>query len=198
MADGDVEALYGSTGAEDPADDLAVFVQQVCGTAPGRAGLAVLTSQATLGAAYAGQSGKDAHVAGQARTARMSFPLSVEDYQLRSAAQLLQSPQDYRGLAKTQQAGNVREIKVGPGVLLLNYSQALPGTRSLLAQPRILQLQQYDGGDDLVFRRGNSSVNAGDQTDGPTKGPLYYSRTDLLLKADGLGGTDFPRVMKTP
>ena len=118
MADGYVEALYVAAGAEDSADHLAVFVQQVGGTAPGRAGLAVLTGQATLGAAHAGQSGQDAHVAGQACAARVSFSLSVEDYQVRLVAQLLQGLEDYGSFAKTQQTGNVRKSQLSPGVLL--------------------------------------------------------------------------------
>ncbi len=198
MADGDVEALYIPAGAEDSADDLTIFVQEVCGTSPGQGGLAVLASESTLGAAYAGQSGEDADMAGQAGPARVSFSLSIKDYQVRSAVQLLQGPENYRGFAKTQQAGNVGESKVCPSVLLLDYSEALAGDRSLVGQPRVLQLQQDDGGDDFVFCGGNSSVHSGNDTDGPTEGPLNYSRTDLLLKADGPGGTDVPRVMKTP
>ena len=198
MANGDVKALYVPASAEDPADDLTIFVQEVCEAAPGQGGLTVFTSEATLGAAYAGQSREDADMAGQSGPARVSFSLSIKDYQVRWAGQLLQGLENYRGFAKTQQAGNVGESQVGPSVLLLEYSEALAGDRSLVGQPRVLQLQQDDGGDDFVFCGGNSSVHSGDDTDGPTQGARNSSRTDLLLKADGPGGTDIPRVMKTP
>jgi len=123
MPDGDVHRSHMRTRAQDPSDDL-VPVPQRRPTASGCRWGVVRAAQSGLGAAYGRHIEQNAHVRGDAESARVSQPLPVEHQHVRQDGEALKRRQHGGCLPERQQPRHVGEQHRRLGLRPVDHLQA--------------------------------------------------------------------------